>query len=375
MYDWQTKNGKLPQIAPPGGIDFFMSMMNGSVGWADAGIIIPYHFWKQYGDKDILTEYYDRMKRYAEFMISRIGKNAPLCKPHKVKGEYRKYIVNAGQSYGEWAEPADVFPNDWTNCVLPHPEVSTAYTSYVLGLMSKIAHEVGNETDEKRYADYSENCKKAYQKLVKTEDYSLDTDRQALLVRPLAFGLLDDSQTEYAKKRLLKALENYGYRLGTGFLSTPLILSVLEKYDLEAAFRLLENEEMPGWLFMPKNEATTIWESWEGTKAQGGIASLNHYSKGAVCQWLFSSMCGINVDVENHFVISPKVGGHFTYAKAEYKSIFGLVKSGWTVEDGKTVFTVEIPANCTADIHLPNGEKKTVAAGKHTFKCIIREKE
>lgn len=375
MYDWQQKNGKLPQIAPPGGIDFFMSMMNGSVGWADAGIIIPYHFWKQYGDKDILTEYYDRMKRYAEFMISRIGKNAPVSKPHKVKGEARKYIVNAGQSYGEWAEPADVFPNDWTNCVFPHPEVSTANTSYVLGLMSEIAHEVGNEADEKRYAGYSENCKKAYQQLVKTEDYSLDTDRQACLVRPLAFGLLDDSQTEYAKKRLLKALENYGYRLGTGFLSTPLILSVLEKYDLEAAFKLLENEEMPGWLFMPKNGATTIWESWEGTQAQGGIASLNHYSKGAVCQWLFSSMCGINVDGENHFVIAPKVGGHFTFANASYKSVFGVVRSGWMVEDGKTVFTVEIPANCTAEIVLPNGEKKTVAAGKHTFKCIIREKE
>ncbi|MGN1348961.1 MAG: alpha-L-rhamnosidase C-terminal domain-containing protein, partial [Acutalibacteraceae bacterium] len=130
---------------------------------------------------------------------------------------------------------------------------------------------------------------------------------------------------------------------------------------------LLENEEMPGWLFMPKNGATTIWESWEGTQAQGGIASLNHYSKGAVCQWLFSSMCGINVDGENHFVISPKAGGHFTYAKADYKSIFGLVKSGWEVKDGKTVFTVEIPANCTADIVLPNGEKKTVSTGKFTF--------
>ena len=67
---------------------------------------------------------------------------------------------------------------------------------------------------------------------------------------------------------------------------------------------LLENEEMPGWLFMPKNGATTIWESWEGTKAQGGIASLNHYSKGAVCEWLFGTMCGINVAGENRFTIA-----------------------------------------------------------------------
>lgn len=367
MYDWQKKDGKLPQIAPPGGIDFYMSFMNGSVGWSDAGIIIPYYFWKKYGDTDILKEYFGRMKRYAEFMIGRIGKNAPLSKPVRLKGEGGKYIVNAGQSYGEWAEPADVFPNKWTNTILPHPEVSTAYTSYVLRLMGEICEALGEENDAKRYFDISEKCKKAYQELVRTPDFSLDTDRQASLVRPLAFGLLDEKQTEYAKKRLIKALENYGYRLGTGFLSTPLILSVLEKYDIESAFRLLENEQMPGWLFMTKNGATTVWESWEGTKAQGGIASLNHYSKGAVCQWLFSSMCGINVDGENHFVISPKVGGHFTYARAEYKSVFGLIKSGWERKSGKTVFHLEVPANCSADVILPNGERTTVTAGKYSF--------
>ncbi|MGN0533623.1 MAG: family 78 glycoside hydrolase catalytic domain, partial [Eubacterium sp.] len=356
MYDWQKQNGKLPQIAPPGGIDFFMSFMNGSVGWSDAGIIIPYYFWKQYGDRDILEEYYDRMKKYAEFMISRVGKNAPLSKPHKVKGENRKYIVNAGQSYGEWAEPADVFPNDWTNTVLPHTEVSTAYTSFVLGLMSEIAKELNHSVDANRYNEISRKCKKAYQALVETEDYSLDTDRQALLVRPLAFNLLNEKQTEFAKKRLIKALDNYGWRLGTGFLSTPLILGVLDKYDLNSAYKLLENEQMSGWLFMSKMGATTIWESWEGTEAQGGIASLNHYSKGAVCEWLFSTMCGINVDGENHFVISPKPGGHFTFAKAEYKSVFGTVKSGWEIKDGKTVYTIEIPANCTADIII-DGER------------------
>ncbi len=367
MYDWQRKNGKLPQIAPPGGIDFFMSMMNGSVGWSDAGIIIPYYFWKQYGDRNILEKYYDRMKKYAEFMISRVGKNALLSKRHKVKGEDRKYIVNKGQAYGEWAEPEDVYPNHWTNVVLPETEVSTAYTSYVLGLMREIAKELKHTVDANRYNDISLKCKKAYQALVETEDYSLDTDRQARLVRPLAFNLLNEKQTEFAKKRLIKALEGYGFRLGTGFLSTPLILGVLDKYDLDSAYRLLENEEMPGWLFMSKMGATTIWESWEGTEAQGGIASLNHYSKGAVCQWLFSTMCGIHVDGENHFVISPKPGGHFTFAKAEYKSVFGIVKSGWEQKVGKTVYTVEIPANCTADIILPNGETQTVTAGKYTF--------
>ena len=80
---------------------------------------------------------------------------------------------------------------------------------------------------------------------------------------------------------------------------------------IEYAYRLLENEEIPGWLSMPKNGATTIWESWEGPNAQGGVASLNHYSKGAVCQWLFDSMCGINVAGENRFIIAPKPGRTF----------------------------------------------------------------
>lgn len=102
--------------------------------------------------------------------------------------------------------------------------------------------------------------------------------------------LLDEEQTAYAKKRLIRALDNYRWRLGTGFLSTPLILYVLADMDIEYAYRLLENEEIPGWLSMPKNGATTIWESWEGKTAQNGVASLNHYSKGAVVQWLFDTM-------------------------------------------------------------------------------------
>ena len=367
VYDWQTKDGKLPQIAPQGGTDFFMVSMNGSVGWADAGILIPYYFSKKYNDTAILSDYYDRMKKYADFMIGRIGKNALLSKPHKVKGADRKFVVNKGQAYGEWAEPADVYPNKWTNVILPEPEVATAYTSHVLGLMSEIAETLGNKADAAKYAAVSEHCKKAYQALVETEDFSLDTDRQACLVRPLAFGLLSETQTEYAKRRLLQALENYGYRLGTGFLSTPLILGVLEQFDLESAYKLLENEQMPGWLYMTKIGATTIWESWEGTEAQGGIASLNHYSKGAVCEWLFSSMCGINVSGENHFTINPKPGGTFTFAEAAYNSIFGTIKSGWKKANEGFVFAITVPANCTADVTLPDGTTRKLPAGEHTI--------
>ena len=369
VYDWQKKDGRLPQIAPYGGVDFYMWTLNGSVGWSDAGILIPYRFWKLYGDKQILIEYYDRMKRYAGFMMNRCGKLGLMAKPLGLKGETAKYAVNAGQSYGEWAEPKDVYPNDWKDMVAPHPEVSTAYTSYVLGCMVEIAEELGNGDDAARFRQYRDGCRIAYQAMAKTADYTLDTNRQAQLVRPLAFGLLNEDQTEYAKERLLQALENYGWRLGTGFLSTPLILDVLAQYDLDAAYRLLENEEMPGWLFMPKNGATTIWESWEGTRAQGGIASLNHYSKGAVCEWLFKTMCGIRLDGENHFTIAPRPGGSFTYAKASYESIYGTVACGWEKRENGFAVAVQIPANTEAIIRLPNGGIHIVTSGAYHFTC------
>lgn len=369
LTDWQAKDkkGRFPQIAPAGGVDAYMETMNGSVGWADAGIIIPYRFWKIYGDRKVLTDNYAAMKKYARFMMGRCGKRGLFAKNLHLSGEAKRYAVNAGQSYGEWAEPADVQPYKWTDMVAPHPEVSTAYTAYMMRLMKEIARELGKEKDEKIFAFYEEKVRAAYQALVRTPGYSLDTDRQASLVRPLYFGLLDEEQEQYAKKRLLEALDHYGWRLGTGFLSTPLILDVLEEIDIEAAYRLLENEEMPGWLYMPKAGANTIWESWEGTSAQGGIASLDHYSKGAVCEWLFREMCGIHVDGENHFVIAPKPGGHFTHASTEYHSIYGCVKSGWKKTEKSYEYQIEIPANTTAEIILPDGRKETVSAGVWEF--------
>lgn len=118
---------------------------------------------------------------------------------------------------------------------------------------------------------------------------------------------------------------------------------------------------------MPKMEATTIWESWEGTKAQGGIASLNHYSKGAVCEWLFKIMCGINVSDENRFEIKPISGGTIAYAKTEYDSVYGKVASGWKRTARGYNYSITVPANCTAQIVLPNGTTQEVGAGEYIF--------
>ena len=112
-------------------------------------------------------------------------------------------------------------------------------------------------------------------------------------------------------------------------MSTPFILDVLADINPEYAYRLLENKEMPGWLYMAENSTTTIWEGWEGPNSKAGIASLNHYSKGAVCEWIFDEMCGVKIAGENQFMIAPNPGGHFTHAKFEYDSIYGTVISSW----------------------------------------------
>ena len=124
---------------------------------------------------------------------------------------------------------------------------------------------------------------------------------------------------------------------------------------------------MPGWLFMPKSGANTIWESWEGTKAQGGVASLDHYSKGAACEWIFSRMCGINVAGENRFLISPNPGGSLTFAEAWYQSIYGSVYCGWKKGEKGITYRVVVPSNCKAEIVLPDGRRQFVGAGEYAF--------
>lgn len=368
LYDWQKKNGCLPQIAPEGGTDFYMASMNGSVGWADAGVLMPYALWKQYGDGDVLQSYLPGMRRYARFMQRRCGRWYPTARRTGLRGEEKRYLSNAGQAYGEWAEPESVHHMTWKDCAVPHPEVATAYTAHVMDCMAEIEAALGNAQQAEGYRAFAAGCRRSYQALRETPAYSLDTDRQAQLVRPLAFGLLNGEQEKFAKKRLLLALEHFGWRVGTGFLSTPLILDVLARIDIEAAYRLLENEEMPGWLFMPKNGATTVWEAWEGTATkQGGIASLNHYSKGAVCRWLFDTMCGIHVDGENHFTIAPRPGGRLTHAKESYTSVYGRVESGWERTEAGYAYTVTVPAGCTATLTLPGREAVVLPAGIHTF--------
>ena len=372
VFDRQDKDGRLPQIAPYSAEDWYMGVMNGSVGWADAGILIPYRIYLQYGDMNILKNNYDNMVKYAKFMINRCGKGTGLYvlynffKSLPLSKENKKYGINSGQSYGEWAEPNDVKAFVWTDFCEPHPEESMAYTSYVLSIMIEISNIIGRTENNSLFKEYSDGIKRAYQELVSKPEFTLDTDRQCKQVRPLYMNLLNEEQTKFAKERLIKALDNYEWRLGTGFLSTPFILYVLEKIDPDYAYKLLLNEKMPGWLYMAKENTGTIWEGWEGTKSQSGIASLNHYSKGAMVEWLYKSMLGIKIKGENKFEISPVIGEGIEFAKGKYKSIYGEIAVSWKKDNNNINFDIKIPPN-TKSTFIYNNKVEKLEPGNYQF--------
>lgn len=370
IYDRQDKNGRLPQIAPYSAEDWFMDVMNGSVGWADAGILIPYRMYLQYGDINILKNNYDNMVRYAKFMIKRCGNArgiyAIYAKPLHLSKENKKYGVNYGQSYGEWAEPADVKSFVWTDFAEPHPEESMAYTYWMMSLMVEISNLIDRTDNNALFIEYRDGVKCAYQELVTKPRHTLDTDRQCKQVRPLYLNLLNEEQTKLAKDRLVKALDNYDWKLGTGFLSTPFILYVLEKINANYAYKLLLNEKMPGWLYMAKENTGTIWEGWEGPKSQSGIASLNHYSKGAMVEWLYKSMLGIKVKGENEFEISPVIGDGVEFAKGSYESLYGEVNVNWKKVKEGILFIITVPVNTKAKF-IYNEINKELEPGKYEF--------
>ena len=227
--------------------------------------------------------------------------------------------------------------------------------------MAEIARELQQQEDEKLFAEYADGAVKAYDYLF-LKSATIDTDRQAKLVRPLALGLLSGAKKSNVEKRLKQAVEKGAYCVGTGFLSTPFILPVLTGAGYtETAYKMLENEQAPGWLAEINAGATTIWEEWEGR------VSRNHYSPGAVCQWLFETVAGIRPDGENHFKIAPVPGGTLTYAEAGYQSIYGKIESRWTRTEDGVRYTIIVPANTTAEVIFPDGDRCVIAAGCHEF--------
>ena len=363
----QREDGLVQNIAPVNNSGSKISgMLQGSSGWGDACILVPWALYEAYGDTSILAENYDMMCRWLDFT----GKRAEKTRLQNLANPYRKYLVDEGFHFGEWCQP-DVNNMDAMKKTMMYgaPEPATAYYFRSASILAKIAEILGRPEDAVKYADIAGNVKKAY-RYTCTKDGVIASDRQCEYVRPIAFGLLDGDEVRKAADTLNDLVVSNGYHLNTGFLSTPDLCRVLaENGHTDTAYRLLLQKECPGWLYEVEKGATTIWETWDGIREDGTVHdSLNHYSYGAVTGWLFSGVCGIRKH-GGRLTVQPCPHPSLGYAEAKWNTAEGMIVSGWKYEGGKLVFDIEVP--CEAEIILPDGMQYHVSNGGYHYEILL----
>lgn len=378
--DCQREDGRVDNVCPKIREKDNRDALNGAVGWADAAVIIPYTLWKRYGDDAFIRGNYDLLHGWKEYVIKAAGDKGfyhlpdghmlkPMIAPYLLPdSEYNRYIIESGLHWGEWCEPG---VDGGRELIRPKQEITSAYTHYSMRLLAEMLQAIGMEEEAAQCREFSEGAKKAYNHHF-VKDGTILAPRQAPMVRALALGLLDEKTASSVAAQLNRDVIARNYQVGTGFLSTPFVLGVLVQYGyVDSAYRMLENTVAPGWLATVTQGATTVWERYDAYDADGHLemTSLNHYSPGAVCAFLFQTVCGIRVAGENRFTITPVPGGTLSYAQAAYTSHYGKVESGWYRENGEIVFTVTVPANTTAQICLPDGRSHTVSAGTYRYRC------
>lgn len=287
---------------------------------------------------------------------------------------YRDYLWETGFHWGEWLEPVEPGQQpDWSGFLHGKPEESTAYLYYSSRLLSEAAETLGRKDDASYYADVSARARLAYQHHC-TDHGRIDSTRQCLYVRPLAFGLLDPADEPAAAAALNELVIAKGYHLNTGFLSTPYLCPMLAKYGYEdTALKLLFNETAPSWLYSVRQGCTTIPESWNCLDdPMHPSSSFNHYSYGSIVGWILQYIIGLNPDAPaRHFTVAPHPNTRIHHAELRYRSIVGEIGIRWAAQDGCFLLTAEIPPNTTATLQLPDGSRHECPAGNHTFHCAM----
>ncbi|MBD5495391.1 MAG: family 78 glycoside hydrolase catalytic domain [Lachnospiraceae bacterium] len=361
----QYEDGKVYNFAPRRNPvkNKFDEAYDGSCAWGDAVIIIPYAMYKLYGDKEILEENYDMMCRWMGY-VEKKGHKHRFFNRFK-RNPYKNYVIDTGLHWGEWLEPDISMQESVKNMILHGvPDIATAYYAYSSKMMTEIAEVLGRMEDAKHYGQLAENAVKAYNYL-EVKNGHISSDRQCRYVRPLYMGLLSEKDAKTAAKDLNELVSRNNYHLNTGFLTTPWLCRVLADYGyIETAYKVLLQEDTPSWLFAVKKGATTIWESWEGHFGDIGVASLNHYSKGAVVSWLIGGICGIHVQGQE-ITIQPKPCRLMKYAESTFDSPAGMVKSRWEYRGEQVEYTVEIPANTRARFIASDGKVQELRVGQN----------
>ena len=363
----QKEDGLVQNIAPVNNSGSMISnMLQGSAGWGDACVLVPWALYEAYGDKSILEENYDMMSRWLAFTEKRAGKT----RPQNLLNPWHKYLVDEGFHFGEWCQPdVDNGAAMKKTMMFGAPEVATAYYFRSASLLSRIAGILGRSGDAERFAAIADNAKKAYRYSC-TKKGRIVSDRQCEYVRPIAFGLLDGEEVQAAADALSERVAKNGYHLNTGFLSTPDLCRVLaDNGHTDTAYRLLLQTGCPGWLYAVKKGATTIWETWDGVRADGTVHdSLNHYSYGAISGWLFDGVCGIRL-AAGKLTLCPRPDPSLGYAKARWDSPVGTIRSAWEYREGKLVFDFSVPVPAT--IELPDGRHCEVNEGEYHYEILL----
>ncbi|MBB6637148.1 glycoside hydrolase family 78 protein [Cohnella thailandensis] len=363
------------------------SMLDGSSGWGDAAVIVPWTMYLCYGDKTIIENQFDSAKAWVDYMADNARNPNPRFQDtpayrNRADGERdADYIWDTRFHFGEWLE-TDTEMKDLAALLTKtggcFPDVSTAYFAYSARLLSEMARVIGKAEEAEKYQTLHKKIKRVYNTYFIQEDGTILDGRQAPNVRTLAFDLAEEEKKQAVADRLAQMVIEQEYRLNTGFLSTPFILHALADSGYEEiAYRLLEQESCPSWLYAVRMGATTIWESWRGIKPDGELAgSLNHYSYGAACDFLFAGAAGIRPEWDRpgfkHFVLKPIVGGTLTHASATYESLYGTIKSSWEKTGQGVAYRFEVPANTTATIMLP-GEPEDLKKGLEEFPDVRYE--
>ncbi|HKZ68117.1 MAG TPA: alpha-L-rhamnosidase C-terminal domain-containing protein, partial [Chitinophagaceae bacterium] len=283
------------------------------------------------------------------------------------------YLWNKGFHFGDWLFYRPFDDNDGRSAVTDKYLIAQCFFAHSTDLVIKTAKVLGKTDDIVKYTELLKNSKDAFVKEYLTPNGRLVSGTQTAYVLALNFDMLPESLRAQAAEKLVNNVKSYGNHLTTGFLGTPYLCHVLTRYGYtDIAYSLLMQETYPSWLYPVKMGATTIWERWDGIKPDStfqtpGMNSFNHYAYGAIGDWMYRVVAGLDTDEDmpgyKKINIKPHIGGKLTHAAATLDTYYGKLHSGWKLENEKLVLEVEVPVNTTATVYIPATDPSLVTEG------------
>lgn len=336
----------------------------GAAAWSDAAVIIPWVIYQTYGDTRILEEQYDSMKGWIDYITARCGKNG---------------LWQTGFQYGDWlALDKEEGSKDRTGATDKYL-VANAYYAYSTKIVVETAKIIQKKDDVQKYEMIYKKIKRAFNEEYITKTGRMVSETQTACILALHFDLAEDQHRERIMKTLKINIAEHQNHLTTGFVGTPYLTHVLsENGNHDLAGTIFMQEGYPSWLYAVKKGATTIWERWNsilpnGDFEESGMNSLNHYTYGSIGEWMYRKLAGIN-QIEPGYkkiLLKPMFIKGIHSVDATFESMYGSIKSAWTCKDKKITVDIEIPANTTAVIYLPEkNEPIEVGSGVYHWEYI-----